>query len=55
MSSAWNFRKPFNLKLRCNGVSSIEAVSLRGYSEVNENYYMFDVSSSKEKNRGNRI
>lgn len=44
------FRKTFNSKLRCNGVSSIEAASLLGHSkEVNENYYTFDVSSLKEK------
>lgn len=44
------FRKTFNSKLRCNGVSSIEAASLLGHSkEVNKNYYTFDVSSLKEK------
>ena len=44
------FRKTFNSKLRCSGVSSIEAASLLGHSkEVNENYYTFDVTSLQEK------
>lgn len=44
------YRKTFNSKLRCNGVSSIEAASLLGHSkEVNENYFTFDIRSLKEK------
>lgn len=43
-------RRTVNSKMRCDGVSSTVAASLLGHtSEVNEQYYTFDISTLKEK------
>lgn len=44
------YRRTVNSKLRCGGVSATVAASLLGHTtEVNEQYYTFDISSIQEK------
>lgn len=46
------YRKTLNSKMRCEGVSAPVAAALLGHSsEVNQEYYTFDVSDLDEKTR----
>lgn len=47
-----SFRKTLNSKLKCNGVSTTVAASLLGHTtEVNEQYYTFDVTDLDYKTK----
>ena len=46
------FRRTLNSKLRCKGMSAIEAASMLGHSpQVNDKYYSYDVTGNTHKSK----